>query len=99
MSYLKKRTKVNKITSVLLTATTTLWLSGASMLVPIVASGQTTIDDLQAQIAALLAQITTLQANLSALQGTPAPSLAACSFTRSLFAGMGSGDDVKCRQA
>ena len=49
MSNLKK-TKVRKITSVFLSATTAIWLSGAAALVPVAVHGQT-IEELQRQIA------------------------------------------------
>ena len=55
-------TKLTKIVSVALTATTAVWMSGALLLVP-AASAQSTAD-LQAQIAALLAQIQQLQGKL-----------------------------------
>lgn len=98
MSKLSKRTKKHKIASVVLTVTTTLWLSGAAYLVPIVAHGQTTIADLQVQIQALLSQITTLQSQLAALQGGGVAPAGACTFTRSLFVGVSRGEDVKCLQ-
>lgn len=83
----------NKITSVVLSATTAVWLSGFAMLVPI-ANAQSSAD-LQAQINALLQQISALQAQLSAQSGgAPATS---CTFTRSLTVGV-KGDDVKCLQ-
>ncbi len=82
-----------KVTSVVLSATTALWLSGFTMLVP-VAHAQAT--DLQAQINALLQQIAALQAQLAAQTGgaAAAPS---CNFTRDLTVGS-KGDDVKCLQ-
>jgi len=83
-----------KFTSVMLSATTAVWLSGFSMIVP-VAHAQTAAD-LQAQIQSLLSTIAALQAQLSSLQGGAAPS-ASCNFTRTLTAGV-TGDDVKCLQ-
>ena len=89
-----------KITAIALSATTVVWLSGASMLVP-VAFAQSTTDE----IASLQALITQLTSQLSALQGTsgtavtvtaPASSVA-CSFTRNLTVGS-QGADVKCLQ-
>jgi len=60
-----------------------------------------TVEELQAQIAALLAQIQTLQAQLGTVQtGTTGTGTGACagiSFTRTLKLGM-SGTDVKCMQ-
>ncbi len=81
----------NKITSVLLSATTAVWISGFAMFVPI-ANAQTT--DLQAQINALLSQIAALQAQLASQSPS---SSAACSFSRDLTVGV-KGDDVKCLQ-
>jgi hypothetical protein len=85
---------INKITSVALSATTVIWLTGAAAFMPMVANAQSVQD----QIQSLLAQIATLQAQLSSMQGTTATtSSASCNFTRSLT--MGSrGDDVKCLQ-
>ncbi|MCH7883309.1 peptidoglycan-binding protein, partial [Patescibacteria group bacterium] len=98
MSKLSKRTKKHKIVSIVLSITTTLWLSGAVVLVPVVAYGQTTIADLQVQIQALLSQITQLQSQLATLQGSGVVSAGACTFTRSLFVGVSRGEDVKCLQ-
>jgi len=85
-----------KIASVGLTLTTTIWLSGAVMLVP-VAHAQSSIADLEAQIQALLATITQLQASLVVLQGGAPSASVSCSFTRDLTMGS-SGADVKCLQ-
>lgn len=82
-----------KIASVGLSLTTAVWLSGATMLIP-VASAQS-VADLQAQIAALLAQITALQAQLNAAGGGVAAP--AYNFTRDLTLGS-SGADVKALQ-
>ncbi|GEM_PF-214867 len=82
-----------KITSVVLSATTAVWLSGFAMLVP-VASAQST--DLQSQINALLTQIAALQAQLAAQSGG-APASASCTFSRDLTVGS-KGDDAKCLQ-
>lgn len=80
-----------KFASVGLTVTTAVWLSGATMFVP-VASAQSTAE-LQALINSLLVQIAALQAQLNAAQGV-APST---SFTRDLTVGS-TGDDVKALQ-
>jgi len=80
-----------KITSVLLSATTVVWLSGSSVLLPVVANAQST--DLQSQINALLAQIAALQAQLAAAGGASA----ACTFTNDLTVGS-KGAAVKCLQ-
>ena len=85
---------INKITSVALSATTVVWLTGAAALMPIAANAQSVQD----QIQSLLAQIATLQAQLSSMQGTTATtSSTSCNFTRSLTMGS-KGDDVKCLQ-
>lgn len=81
-----------KVTSIVLSLTTGLWLVGGSLM-PFVAQAQTTAD-LQAQITALLAQIAALQAQLS---GGGTVSSAACTFTRNLTVGS-TGDDVMCLQ-
>lgn len=84
-----------KVASVGLSLTTVVWLSGATLFVP-VASAQS-VADLQAQIAALLAQIQTLQAQLNSTQVGGATLTTSCSFTRDLTMGS-KGDDVKCLQ-
>lgn len=84
----------SKITSVVLSATTAIWLSGSAMILPI-AHAQT-VADLQAQIQALLSQIATLQTQLAGLSGGAAPA-SACNFTNSLTIGS-RGSDVKCLQ-
>ncbi len=81
----------NRVASVLLSATTLVWLSGVSMLVP-VANGQT---DLQAQVNALLAQIAQLQAQLGSLQGGGSASY---SFTRDLTLGSTGSDVMQLQQ-
>ncbi|MBI4085386.1 MAG: peptidoglycan-binding protein [Candidatus Liptonbacteria bacterium] len=81
-----------KITSAALTLTTSVWMSGALLLVP-VAQAQS-VADLQAQIAALLAQIQQLQAQLNSAQGGVTTSY---NFTRSLTVGS-TGDDVRALQ-
>ncbi len=81
-----------KITSVLLSATTVVWLSGAATLVPVVANAQSTTD-LQTQINALLAQIAALQAQLGSAGG----SSTACTFSNDLTVGV-KGSAVKCLQ-
>ena len=81
-----------KLSSVVLSATTALWLTGTGVLMP-VAHGAT-VAELQAQINALLAQITSLQAQLGSAGGSTS---VACTFSRNLTVGV-SGDDVKCLQ-
>ncbi|MBI4122987.1 MAG: peptidoglycan-binding protein [Parcubacteria group bacterium] len=63
-----------------------------SMVAPMPA-GAVTIAELQAQIDALLVQLQQLQAQ----QGSGAGATA-CTFTRSLYVGVSSGDDVMCLQ-
>ena len=58
---------IKKISSIILSATTTIWLSGAAAIMPI-ANAQT-VAELQVQIAALLSQINALQGQLTGLQG------------------------------
>lgn len=84
-------TITKKITSVVLSATTVVWISGIAMIAPIAQAQSTT--DLQAQINALLSQIAALQAQLSQTPST----LVNCTFTRNLTVGV-VGDDVKCLQ-
>lgn len=79
-----------KLTSVALSATTAVWLSGFAMLVP-VAHAQS----LQSQIDALLAQIAALQAQLATQSG--GATATSCNFTKDLTLGS-KGDDVKCLQ-
>ncbi len=74
-------------------ATTSVWMSGAVLLVP-VAQAQTAAD-LQAQIAGLLLQIQQLQAQLSGSTGGGATT--SYSFTRSLTIGS-TGEDVRALQ-
>lgn len=81
---------MRNITSVVLSITTAVFVSGAVFVVP--AQALTTAE----QIQQLLNQIQALQAQLLALQGS-GPVGAACTFTRSLFLGV-TGDDVKCLQ-
>jgi len=60
-----------------------------------------TVDELQAQIAALLAQIQALQTQLGTVQATTGTGTGACAgvaFSRTLKLGM-AGTDVKCLQA
>jgi hypothetical protein len=80
-----------KLVSAALTATTLLWMVGASVLP--VANAQSTAD-LQAQIAALLAQIQQLQGQLSGGSGSMSGSV---SFTRDLTVGS-KGADVSSLQ-
>jgi len=79
----------NKVLSVSLLAATSLWA------VMPVASAQT-VDQLQAQIAALLAQIQALQSQVAGGSASTS-SATSCTFTRDLTVGM-KGDDVKCLQ-
>lgn len=79
-----------KLTSVVLSATTAVWVSGFAMLVP-VAQAQS----LQSQIDALLAQIAALQAQLAAQPG--GATATACTFSNDLTVGS-KGDAVKCLQ-
>src|SRR3989344_8762906 len=89
-----------RFVSTALMATTAVWMSGAMMLAPSVAHGQT-VADLTAQINALLQTIAGLQVQLAALSGGGTPgtggAFAACSFTRDLTLGS-TGADVKCLQ-
>ncbi len=80
-----------KLISATLTATTSVWLSGAMLLMP-VAQAQS-VEALQAQISSLLAQITALQAQLGASTGGSM----SYTFTRDLTVGS-TGDDVKALQ-
>ena len=80
-----------KIASAALTVTTSVWMSGALLLVP-VAQAQTV--SLEAQIAALLAQIQQLQAQLNT---SGSSSVASPTFSRSLTVGS-TGADVKSLQ-
>ena len=81
-----------KIISISVSLTTAVWLSGAAMLVPMAQAA--TIDELQAQINALLAQIQLLQTQLGSAQGQQTSSF---SFTKDLTLGS-KGDDVKALQ-
>ncbi|MBI5732821.1 peptidoglycan-binding protein [Candidatus Jorgensenbacteria bacterium] len=83
---------VRKVASVGLTLTTTVWLSGATLLVPVVHAQSSA--DLQSQIAALLAQIQALQSQLNTAKGGSSSSY---SFTRDLTVGS-KGDDVNALQ-
>lgn len=84
---------IKKVSSIILSATTTIWLSGAAAIMPI-ANAQT-VAELQAQIAALLAQINALQGQLSGIQGGGASS--SYNYTRDLTIGS-KGDDVSALQ-
>lgn len=81
-----------KLISGALAVTTSAWMSGAVLFVPVVHAQS--VAELQAQIAALLAQIQALQAQLNAAQGGGAASF---NFTRDLTVGS-TGDDVKALQ-
>jgi len=82
---------LKKISAIGLSVTTAVWLSGAVMIMPALA---TTIDDLQAQITLLLAQIKTLQDQLKVQQ----PATSSYNFTRSLTVGS-KGEDVSALQS
>ncbi len=74
---------------------TAIMISGAAIIMPLAAVGQTvTIDSLMAQIAALQAQIAALQRDTGS---TGAMTGAKCTFTRNLTVGS-RGDDVTCLQ-
>ncbi|MDP1689428.1 MAG: peptidoglycan-binding domain-containing protein [bacterium] len=86
----------SKALSAVLSVTTTIWLSGAVMLLP-VANGQTNAS-IQDQINALMATIAQLQLQLG---GSPASTVSTtnCGFTRNLTSSPASvGNDVKCLQ-
>src|SRR3989338_4499884 len=86
-----------KVTSVFVSLTTAVWLSGFGILMPIVAQGQT-VSELQAQIQSLQALIANLQAQISGVSGgTPSMSSTPCTFTKDLTMGS-TGMDVKCLQ-
>lgn len=87
--------KSTKAASLVVAFTTTMWLSGAAYLAPAVAQAQT-VEDLQAQISALLAQISSLQSQLTVLQGG---STSGFSHVFNVDLKMGSrGDEVKALQ-
>ncbi|MDP2669057.1 MAG: peptidoglycan-binding domain-containing protein [bacterium] len=93
MNSIKHKT-ARKITSVLLSATTMVWLAGASAFVPMVASADAATDAL---IASLQAQIASLMAQVAALAGSQSSQSVACSFTRDLTINA-TGPDVTCLQ-
>ena len=94
MNSLRSKT-ARKLTSVLLSVSTTVWLVGASALMPMAASADAATDALIAQ---LQAQIAALTAQINALTGpSSAPSTTGCSFTRDLTIGS-QGSDVTCLQ-
>ncbi|MDO8522868.1 MAG: peptidoglycan-binding protein, partial [bacterium] len=99
MNSIKHKT-AKKITSVLLSATTMVWLAGASAFMPMVASADAATDaliaQLQAQIAALTSQLAALSSS-STTSSSSSSSSAGCSFSRSLTVGL-RGDDVTCLQ-
>lgn len=84
----------SKALSVVLSVTTTIWLSGAVMLLP-VANGQTNAS-IQDQINALMATIAQLQGQLGGSTASTV-STANCGFSRSLTLSA-TGSDVKCLQ-
>ena len=82
---------LKKIVAIATALTVLVWAGGPAMAV--------TVEELEAQIAALLAQLTTLQSQLAELKGE-GPAVTGCtitSFDRNLSQGT-SGDDVKCLQ-
>ncbi len=81
---------IKKISAVGLSLTVAVWLSGAALVLP-VAQGAT-IEELQAQISALLVQIQALQAQLGSATGSSSVSVP--SITRDLTLGV-KGADVK----
>ncbi|MEW5907574.1 MAG: hypothetical protein AB1643_00080 [Patescibacteria group bacterium] len=94
MSNKFQKTKVGKATSVFVSLTTAVWLSGAAALIPTIASAQTAAE-LQAQIQALLAQISQLQSQLATLQGGGGASTV-CGITFAVNLKQGdTGADVK----
>ncbi len=77
---------------VIVSLSTAAMLSGAGMVVPLVAvADHNQIHTLEQQINALLAQLNALKAQ----QGIPTGN---CGFTRDLSQGVSSGEDVKCLQ-
>src|SRR3989344_1313952 len=105
MSILSKRTKKQKVASMVLSITTTLWLSGAAYLVPSIASAASLTEAQIQSIISLLqsfgADQTTVNNVNSSLRGQATsgttPSAGACSFTNDLTMGS-KGDDVTCLQ-
>ena len=85
---------IKKISAIGLSLATAAWLSGAAMALP-VAQGAT-VDELQAQIAALLAQIQSLQSQLGSAT-TGGSSVSVPTITRDLTLGS-TGADVKSLQ-
>ncbi|KKT21073.1 MAG: hypothetical protein UW05_C0018G0004 [Candidatus Giovannonibacteria bacterium GW2011_GWC2_43_8] len=92
-----------KLASVLLSASTAFFLSGAAIAVPLVASAALTEAQIQSIISLLQsfgADQTTVNNVNSSLRGQAAPGAgtsAACNFTRDLTVGS-KGDDVTCLQ-
>src|SRR3989338_4129498 len=92
-----------KLSSVLLSASTAFFLSGAAIAVPLVASAAVTEAQIQSIISLLQsfgADQTTVNNVNSSLRGQAAPGAgtsAACNFTRDLTVGS-KGDDVTCLQ-
>lgn len=84
-----------RITSVALTTSTVVWLTGASVFMP-VAAAQTSADEI-ARLQALIQSLSTQLAALSGQTSAPVTGGTSCNFTRSLTVGM-TGDDVKCLQ-
>jgi outer membrane murein-binding lipoprotein Lpp len=73
-------------------------LSVAVMIGGVTPAKATTVEELQATIAALQQQLNAALAQLAALQGTGGGTVAtSCNFTRNLYPGM-RGSDVKCLQ-
>ena len=105
MSILSKRTKKQKVASMVLSITTALWLSGAAYLVPSIASAASLTEAQIQSIISLLqsfgADQTTVNNVNSSLRGQATsgttPSAGACSFSNDLTMGS-KGDDVTCLQ-
>src|SRR3989344_6422942 len=86
-----------KATSVFVSLTTAIWLSGFGVLMPIAVHGQT-VEDLMAQIQSLQALIASLQAQISGIGGgTSSSGGVQCTFGPDLTIGS-TGMDVKCLQ-
>src|SRR3989344_9559175 len=96
--HINKLIKVaKKATSIFVSLTTAIWLSGFGVLMPIAAHGQT-VEDLMAQIQSLQALIASLQAQISGIGGgTSSSGGVQCTFGPDLTMGS-TGMDVKCLQ-
>jgi len=80
---------LKKIVAIATALTVLVWVGSPAMAV--------TVEELEAQIAALLEQLATLQEQLADLGGGTPTGECPCTFTRNLYPEM-SGDDVKCLQ-